>query len=364
MKTALLTGLLTATATVAGMVAVVAPASAFSWNNSWTQPTVYSKSQTKFDDAPFQAFVQGERIELTGANQVLLDPSKLMMKYAHDVSIYFINEGAGFRNQLAYEATSKDGVKSSNLVFGDVSSTESIIKEADGPLKKGDGVKLGNMAAGTQLDFWLRANGASRQKTIMELEAKAAELQALSVTQAANAAQYQLEARQLQLDADAKKAAVATATTTRAKSAAQRLADAAQKAATQKQALADKTLANSLANAEGAQKRLADAASRTNTFGTQTASNSDGLQHVVAYAYKNYILLGFEDLWGEKGATGGKNQSSDRDFNDTVFVLDIGEGNVRNLVKPVPEPAMTLGLIGVGAAGVVMRRRRQAAEQA
>jgi Domain of unknown function (DUF4114)/PEP-CTERM motif len=364
MKTALLTGLLTATATVAGMIATVAPASAFSWNNSWTQPTVYSKSQTKFNDAPFQPFVQGERIELTGANQVMLDPNKLMMKYAHDVSIYFINEGAGFRNQLAYESTSKDGVKNSNLVFGDIASTESILTEADGPLKKGDGVKLGNMAAGTQLDFWLRANGASRQKNIMDLEAKAAELQALSVTQTADAAKYQSEAQQLQLDADAKKAAVAAATTPKAKAAAQKLADAAQKAATQRQSLADKTLAASLANAAGAQKRLTDAANATNTFGTQTASNGDGLQHVVAYAYKNYILMGFEDLWGEKGATGGKNQSSDRDFNDTVFVLDIGEGNVRNLIKPVPEPTMTLGLIGVGAAAVVMRRRRQTAEQA
>jgi PEP-CTERM motif len=75
-------------------------------------------------------------------------------------------------------------------------------------------------------------------------------------------------------------------------------------------------------------------------------------------------MLGFEDLWGEKNATGGMNQNSDRDFNDAVFVIDIGEDNVRNLIKPVPEPTMTLGLIGVGAVGVVMRRRRQAAEQA
>jgi hypothetical protein len=265
MKTALLTGLLTATATVAGMVATVAPASAFTWNNSWTQPTVYSKSQTGFNDAPFQASVQAERLELTGAHQIMLDPSKLLLKYAHNVSAYFINEGAGFRNQLAYETTSSTGAKSSGLVFSDVSSTESIMSNADGPLMKGDGVNIGNVAAGTQLDFWLRANGKN---------------------------------------------------------------------------------------------------GGTNIFGTNTASNSDGLQHVVAYAYGKYVMLGFEDLWGEKGASGGQNQKSDRDFNDTVFVIDIGEDNVRNLIKPIPEPTMTLGLIGVGAAGVVMRRRRQSAEQA
>jgi Domain of unknown function (DUF4114)/PEP-CTERM motif len=265
MKTALLTGLLTVTATVAGMVATVAPASAFSWNKSWTQPTVYSKSQTGFNDAPFQPLVQSERLELANAHQVMLDPSKLVLKYAHNVSAYFINEGAGFRNQLAYETTSSTGAKSSGLLFKDISSTESILSEKDGVLKKGDSVNIGNVAAGSQLDFWLRANGKN---------------------------------------------------------------------------------------------------SGTNIFGTQTASNGDGLQHVVAYASGKYLMLGFEDLWGEKGAKGGKNQSSDRDFNDAVFVVDIGEDNVRNLIKPVPEPTMTLGLIGVGAAGVVMRRRRQTAEQA
>jgi hypothetical protein len=262
MKTALLTGLLTVTATVAGMVATVAPASAFSWNKSWTQPTVYNKTQTGFDDAPFQPFVQAERVELTGAKQVMLDPSKLMLKYAHDVSVFFINEGAGFRNQLAYEA--KGGTNSTGLIFKDISSTESILSEANGPLKKGDGVNLGKMAANTQLDFWLRSNGKNGGKTI---------------------------------------------------------------------------------------------------FGTQTASNADKLQHVVAYAYEGYIMLGFEDLWGAKGAKGGKNQNSDRDFNDAVFVLDIGKGNVDELIKPVPEPATMLGLMGVGAAGVVMRRRRQVAAQ-
>ena len=262
MKTALLTGLLTATATVVGMVATVAPASAFSWNNSWTQSTIYSKSQTGFNDAPFQSSVQKERLELTGAHQVMLDPSKLLLKYAHNVSAYFVNEGAGFRNQLAYEATSQTGQKTSNLLFNDIASTESILSESNGPLKKGDSVKIGNVAAGTQLDFWLKSNGKN-----------------------------------------------------------------------------------------GGQ----------NIFGTKTESNGDGLQHVVAYAYENYIMLGFEDLWGAKGATGGKNQQSDRDFNDAVFVLDIGKDNVQNLIKPVPEPAVTLGLVGVGIAGVLLRRRRQVA---
>jgi Domain of unknown function (DUF4114)/PEP-CTERM motif len=104
-----------------------------------------------------------------------------------------------------------------------------------------------------------------------------------------------------------------------------------------------------------------------NIFGTQTSSNADGLQHVVAYAYGNYIMMGFEDLYGEKGATGGKNQASDRDFNDGVFVLDIGAANVKALVKPkqkkVPEPSAVLPLAGLAGFGLSrFRRRRKAVE--
>ncbi|XZE34463.1 DUF4114 domain-containing protein [Pirellulaceae bacterium SH501] len=51
--------------------------------------------------------------------------------------------------------------------------------------------------------------------------------------------------------------------------------------------------------------------------------NSDGVQHVVAFALPNspYILIGFEDLFG-----GG-----DRDYNDALFVVDIGIENVVSL---------------------------------
>lgn len=48
--------------------------------------------------------------------------------------------------------------------------------------------------------------------------------------------------------------------------------------------------------------------------------NSDGLQHVVAFALPNspYILVGFEDIIG-----GG-----DLDYNDALFVVDVGIENV------------------------------------
>ncbi|MFM7426503.1 MAG: DUF4114 domain-containing protein [Elainella sp.] len=265
MKTTFLTGLFTVAVAAAGAFAQAAPAAAFSWDNTWTQSAIKSKAETGFDDAPFQKFVQAERLALTNSGLFLLDPSKLKLKYAHEVSAYFINEGAGYRNQLAYEATNGT-TKQSGLIFNDISSAEAIGNWGGDALNLGDSVKLGNFAAGTQLDFWLRADGLNR--------------------------------------------------------------------------------------GNGA-----------NIFGTQTSFNADRLQHVVAYAFDRYLMLGFEDLYGDLYAsgqdpvTGRWNEWSDRDFNDAIFVVDIGKANVDALTS-VPEPATTAALIGLGAAGLLNLRRR------
>jgi Domain of unknown function (DUF4114)/PEP-CTERM motif len=273
MKPNLFTALIAATATLTGLVSQVETASAadFNWNSSWTQSTVYNKSQTGFNDAPFQQFVQVESAALPNSGQFKLDPSKLNLKYDHDVSVYFINEGAGYRNQLAFEATGT--TNKSGLLFNDISCQGNGCVSGNwggNALKLGDGVKVGNVTGGTQLDFWLRADGLNRGTS-------------------------------------------------------------------------------------------------ANIFGTDTASNADGLQHTVAYAYNNYILLAFEDLYGGlyasgvDSATGKRNEGSDRDFNDVVVVLDIGEANVRALIgATVPEPSVTLSMFAVGAVGMFgLRRRRQ-----
>jgi hypothetical protein len=260
MKNLLATGF-ALTTTLAGLLAA-APANAFSWNNAWTQPTIQSKTETGFDDTPFQQFVQAERVALPNVGQFVLDPEKLFLKFDHEVMVYFINEGAGYRNQLAFEATGS--TNATGLVFNDISSPESIISEQNGALRKGDGVSLGTISGGTQLDFWLRANGYN---------------------------------------------------------------------------------------------------GGTNIFGTQTESNLDRLQHVVAYAYQNYIILGFEDLYGPLGAsgidpvTGIRNERSDRDFNDVVVVIDVGTANLKHLMG-VPEPSTILALTGVTIVGVFGMRRR------
>ena len=272
MKATLLTALIAATATLTGLASKVETASAanFTWDNSWTQPTIYSESQTGFNNTTFQKFVQAESVALPNTGQFKLDPSKLNLKYDYDVSVYFINEGAAYKNQLAFDATGT--TNKSGLLFKDASCDGAgcILGGGATALKLGDGVKLGKITGDTQLNLWLRADGLNRGNS-------------------------------------------------------------------------------------------------ANIFGTNTASNADKLQHAVAYAYNNYILLGFEDLYGGLGAsgvdsaTGKSNEGSDRDFNDVVVVLDIGEKNVKELIgASVPEPSVTLSMFAVGAVSMFgLRRRRQ-----
>jgi Domain of unknown function (DUF4114)/PEP-CTERM motif len=238
-------------------------ASASVWDSA--QPTIFSKSQTKFNDVPFQKYVQKEGVAIPNSGQFKLDPSKLNLKYDHNVSAFFINEGAGYRNQLAY--TSKGATNGTGLLFKDVACAGAgcVGNWGGNTLKLGDGVKMGTIKGGSQLDFQLRANGLNR-------------------------------------------------------------------------------------------------GTNSYIFGTQNSQNPDGLQHVVAYAIENtpYLLMGFEDLYGSgKTAQGKFGEKSDRDFNDTVFVVDVGMKNVKAFMgKDVPEPSIVLSLVGLGTAAALKLRRR------
>ncbi|MBD2577710.1 PEP-CTERM sorting domain-containing protein [Oscillatoria sp. FACHB-1406] len=103
-----------------------------------------------------------------------------------------------------------------------------------------------------------------------------------------------------------------------------------------------------------------------NLFGAEGAAgaNTDGLQHLVAYDYfdgkDSWTLLGFEDIAGAKDPNNPWG-TSDRDFNDAFFAI---RGVTRGTTPPpatVPEPGVTLALVGI-AGGYIASRRRQAAK--
>jgi hypothetical protein len=240
-------------------------------------PKIMSQKETGFNHSVFQKYVQQESLELQDIKdkKVNLDMLKLYDEY--NVDVFFINEGAGYRNQLGYEAIKGDKVQS-GVLFKDISSAEAIGNWGGDALDLGDGVNIGKLAAGTQLDFWLRADGLNRGKY-------------------------------------------------------------------------------------------------SNVFGLRTGDNIDGLQHAVGYGIGDFLLLGKEDLYGDLWAkgqdakTGKWNENSDRDFNDVVVAVKLGEKNISRLVKEsnsvksasTPEPTAALPMVVIGAFGLMGLRRRKAA---
>lgn len=88
------------------------------------------------------------------------------------------------------------------------------------------------------------------------------------------------------------------------------------------------------------------------------APNPDGLQHAKGYLFNSrYLVVGFEDLYGD-GSETGVTPASDRDFNDTVFIVDIGKQGLQS----VPEPSATLALVAVGTLGMFGLRRRRSSQ--
>lgn len=283
MKKKNLKGLIAVVAAVSGLLSAFAPASAASLNNSneWNnltanqvQPRATDTSEFPTLIPQFQQFVQPEGITIPEGEVQKLDPSKLLLKTDNNVRVWFLNEGAAYRNQLAYE-----GIKVSNYqkgwIFQDTScvignNNNCELPNSDGVLNVGDYVDLGKIAGGTQINFWLRANGAQEQ---------------------------------------------------------------------------DPGATNPVTNVK-------------NIYGANATQNPDQLDHVVAYQYKDYLLIGFEDLFGPLGTTGGANGNltADRDFNDVVLVAYFGKDNIAT----IPEPAPATALLGVGAVGMLtLRRRRQ-----
>lgn len=277
-----LTGLIAAVSTLTSVFTGVASANAVSllqnnqeWNNLVVNPVQSGVTDTSgFQDIipQFRQFVQPERNAIPDDAVTRLDPSKLVLKSDNNVRVWFLNEGAAFRSQLAYEAIG-DSNSQRGFIFQDIScingNNNCEIPESDGVLNVGDYVDLGTVAGGSQLNFWLRANGANSQDP-------------------------------------------------------------------------------SGVNPETGVR---------NIYGANASLNPDNLEHVVAYEYNDYLLIGFEDLYGPLGSTAGGNSNSpaDRDFNDVVFVVDIGRDNLAT----IPEPATALGLISVGAASILTLRRRR-----
>ncbi|WP_228059086.1 DUF4114 domain-containing protein [Nostoc sp. LEGE 06077] len=115
----------------------------------------------------FQALVQKERVAIS-ADKVQaqkVDFTQLFLTQKHNVRVWFLNEGATYKNQLAYEAIRGEkydkGVAFENISCNSTRN-KCEIGEKDGVLDSGDFVDLGSFKAGTQLNFLLKADGYSQ----------------------------------------------------------------------------------------------------------------------------------------------------------------------------------------------------------
>ena len=152
-----------ATATVLGVVCSVNQASA---NTNVSQQQYDQQYSNSGNDVPkltyeqwqyFNGFVNEERLMINQGDLPEVDLNTLRWESgAQDVEIFFINEGAGFRNQLFY---SLDDGSTKEIVFEDVSSPLGILPNGDGALALGQGVNVGNFAGDTFIDFFVKSDG-------------------------------------------------------------------------------------------------------------------------------------------------------------------------------------------------------------
>jgi hypothetical protein len=106
----------------------------------------------------------GESVKVNDS-AFLLDPSKLTLKTASDVRVYFVGEGAAYANTLGFTTDGSGNVdsKTAQIIFPNASTGSKLTK--DEPVQAGDYVTLGKMEAGSALDFFVIANGANGGKT-------------------------------------------------------------------------------------------------------------------------------------------------------------------------------------------------------
>ncbi|MEO1402103.1 MAG: DUF4114 domain-containing protein [Cyanobacteria bacterium J06635_1] len=110
----------------------------------------------------FNEGINTERFGLGKEDLEVLDLNELTWLAGVDpVEVFFINEGAGYRNKFFYDTEARDPLAPNDIsdltsIWDDVASPYSILSEANGPLSLGEGVNLGQFEGETRLNFFLQ----------------------------------------------------------------------------------------------------------------------------------------------------------------------------------------------------------------
>lgn len=110
----------------------------------------------------FNEGINTERFGLGEDDLEVLDLNELTWLAGVDpVEVFFINEGAGYRNKFFYDTEVRDPSAPNDTsgltsIWNDVASPYSILEESDGPLALGESVNLGTFEGETRLNFFLQ----------------------------------------------------------------------------------------------------------------------------------------------------------------------------------------------------------------
>lgn len=104
----------------------------------------------------FSSYVQSEGVAFDELALPQLDASDLYWDGVDPVEVFFIDEGAGFKNQLLFSSNDQP----LQTIFSDVSGVNSTMGSADGVLALGEGRGLGTFDGPTQLSFFINSDGA------------------------------------------------------------------------------------------------------------------------------------------------------------------------------------------------------------
>jgi len=132
----------------------------------------------------FQAFIDAnleEMSEFESAPEFILDPTRLYLPLATNkpIRVYFVHEGAAYRNQLGLSIVDAghgrsgdsdliDPLSAGKLLFPDASfENPPDGLSPGGPLHTGDFVEIGHVEQGKQLDFFLVSDGANGKTKVL-----------------------------------------------------------------------------------------------------------------------------------------------------------------------------------------------------
>lgn len=152
MNTKLMKPLLVATAVLASSL-MAAEAQAFSFTKT-NATNLAEQNQALFDF--FKSNVNKERAALSASELKPLDAASLMFDTSETVEVYFIHEGAGYKNQLLFSA---DGQAPKMLI------ENASLKGSGGSLEAGQGYILSDfegLPGMAQFEFLIASNGYNK----------------------------------------------------------------------------------------------------------------------------------------------------------------------------------------------------------